>query len=206
IKDYLPFPKNIVYPFVQKKQYKMSVNVVETETTHIWKNMISNTSEDYQEVEINPREDVALIQYTGGTTGHPKGVMLTHFNLVANVNMVTSWMYKLDENAESVLGVLPFFHVYGMTTVMNLSIMFRSEDYQEVEINPREDVALIQYTGGTTGHPKGVMLTHFNLVANVNMVTSWMYKLDENAESVLGVLPFFHVYGMTTVMNLSIMF
>ena len=124
IKDYLPFPKNIVYPFVQKKQYKMSVNVVETETTHIWKNMISNTSEDYQEVEINPREDVALIQYTGGTTGHPKGVMLTHFNLVANVNMVTSWMYKLDENAESVLGVLPFFHVYGMTTVMNLSIMF----------------------------------------------------------------------------------
>src|SRR5690625_7600500 len=50
--------------------------------------------------------------------------MLTHFNLVANVNMVTSWMYKLDENAESILGVLPFFHVYGMTTVMNLSIMF----------------------------------------------------------------------------------
>lgn len=124
IKDYLPFPKNIVYPFVQKKQYKMSVNVVETETTHIWKNMISNTSEDYQKVEINPREDVALIQYTGGTTGHPKGVMLTHFNLVANVNMVTSWMYKLDENTESILGVLPFFHVYGMTTVMNLSIMF----------------------------------------------------------------------------------
>src|SRR5690625_6426895 len=82
----------------------MSVNVVETETTHIWKNMISNTSEDYQKVEINPREDVALIQYTGGTTGHPKGVMLTHFNLVANVNMVTSWMYKLDENAESILG------------------------------------------------------------------------------------------------------
>src|SRR5699024_8600388 len=66
----------------------------------------------------------ALIQYTGGTTGHPKGVMLTHFNLVANVNMVTSWMYKLDENTESILGVLPFFHVYGMTTVMNLSIMF----------------------------------------------------------------------------------
>src|SRR5699024_11449447 len=126
IKDYLPFPKNIVYPLVQKKQYKMFVNVVETETTHIWKNTISNTSEDYQKVEINPREDVALIQYTGGTTGHPKGVMLTHVNLVANVNMVTSWMYKLDENAESILGVLPFFHVYGMTTVMNLYIMIGS--------------------------------------------------------------------------------
>src|SRR5690625_7500246 len=86
--------------------------------------MISKTSENNQKIEINPREDLALIQYTGGTTGHPKGFMLTHFNLVANVNMVTSWMYKLDENTESILGVLPFFHVYGMTTVMNLSIMF----------------------------------------------------------------------------------
>src|SRR5699024_1946886 len=104
-----------------------SVNVVETETTHILMNMISNTSEDYQKVEINPREDVALIQYTGGTTWHPKGVILTHFNLVANFNIAMSWMYRLDENTESILGVLTFFHFYSMTTVMNLSIMFGSK-------------------------------------------------------------------------------
>ena len=124
IKDYLPFPKNLVYPFIQKRQYKMKVNVVETDSTHIWKNVIANTSEDYKVIDINPHEDLALIQYTGGTTGHPKGVMLTHFNLVANVNMVTAWMYKLEKNEEVVLGILPFFHVYGMTTVMNLSLMF----------------------------------------------------------------------------------
>src|SRR5699024_9395479 len=61
---------------------------------------------------------------TGGTTGKPKGVMLTHYNLVSNVQMCTSWIYKLEKDQETVLGILSFFHVYGMTTVMNLSIMF----------------------------------------------------------------------------------
>lgn len=127
VADYLPFPKNIVYPFIQKRQYKLVVNVEETEDTHVWKNIMANVSEDYTEINVNPKEDLALLQYTGGTTGKPKGVMLTHFNLVANVQMCTSWMYKLEENNETVLGVLPFFHVYGMTTVMNLSIMFGSK-------------------------------------------------------------------------------
>lgn len=144
IKDYLPFPKNLVYPFIQKRQHKMSVNVVETETTHLWNKMIANTTANYQEIEINPHVDVALIQYTGGTTGHPKGVMLTHFNLVANVNMTTSWMYKLEEDKESVLGVLPFFHVYGMTTVMNLSIMFGAKMILMPQFNATEILKTIE--------------------------------------------------------------
>src|SRR5699024_392102 len=69
-------------------------------------------------------EDLALLQYTGGTTGKPKGVMLTHYNLVSNVQMCTSWIYKLEKDQETVRGILPFFHVYGMTTGMNLSTMF----------------------------------------------------------------------------------
>ncbi len=144
IKDYLPFPKKIVYPFIQKRQYKMSVNVVETESTHIWRNMITNTTEDYKEVEINSTEDLALIQYTGGTTGYPKGVMLTHSNLVTNVNMATAWMYKIKENEEIVLGVLPFFHVYGMTTVMNLSIMFGAKMILIPQFNAAEILKTIE--------------------------------------------------------------
>lgn len=126
IADYLPFPKNLIYPFIQKRQYNMAVKVEETNDTHVWKNIFENASEDYEKIEINPMEDLALLQYTGGTTGQPKGVMLTHHNLVANVQMCAAWMYKLEENKEVVLGVLPFFHVYGMTTVMNLSIMYGS--------------------------------------------------------------------------------
>lgn len=126
IADYLPFPKNLIYPFIQKRQYNMSVKVEENESTHIWKNIFESVSEDYEKVEIDPKKDLALLQYTGGTTGRPKGVMLTHFNLVANVEMCKMWMYKLNGEEQVVLGVLPFFHVYGMTTVMNLSILYGS--------------------------------------------------------------------------------
>src|SRR5699024_2917038 len=121
IADYLPFPKNFIYPFIQKKQYNMVVKVQESADTHIWKNVIVSASGNVEEMDIDPKEDLALLQYTGGTTGKPKGVMLTHYNLVSNTQMCTSWMYKLTESEEVVLGVLPFFHVYGMTTVMNLS-------------------------------------------------------------------------------------
>lgn len=126
IADYLPFPKNMIYPFIQKRQYNMVVKVEPTDDTHVWKNIFENASEDYQPVEINPKEDLALLQYTGGTTGKPKGVKLTHYNLVANVEMCTAWLHKLEGSNEVVLGVLPFFHVYGMTTVMNLSIKYGS--------------------------------------------------------------------------------
>src|SRR5699024_3670226 len=121
------FPKNIAYPFLQKKQSKMVVDIQETEDTHYVNHIIESDSEDYDPVEVDPEEDLALLQYTGGTTGRPTDVMLTHCNLVSNVEMCTSWVYKLEKNQESILGVLPFFHVYGMTTVMNLSIMFGSK-------------------------------------------------------------------------------
>ncbi len=67
------------------------------------------------------------MQYTGGTTGFPKGVMLTHKNLIANTMMCDAWMYKCEEGQEIVLGILPFFHVYGMTTVLILSVMKKSK-------------------------------------------------------------------------------
>src|SRR5690625_909175 len=116
VSDYLPFPKNLIYPFIQRREYNMVVKVEESENTHVWKTIFKNASTEYKEVDIDPEEDLALIQYTGGTTGKPKGVMLTHFNLVANVQMCNTWLYKLSDDNEIVLGVLPFFHVYGMTT------------------------------------------------------------------------------------------
>ncbi|WP_156292043.1 AMP-binding protein [Oceanobacillus salinisoli] len=122
IKDYLPFPKNLIYPFIQKREYNMVVKAEQTEETHVWTKM-ETASDDYLEVEINSKEDLALLQYTGGTTGNPKGVMLTHYNLVANVQMCKAWLYKTKNKRQSVLAVLPFFHVYGMTTVMNFSVL-----------------------------------------------------------------------------------
>ena len=68
-------------------------------------------------------DDVALLQYTGGTTGVPKGAMLTHRNLVANCEQARAWMTDLREGQEVTLAAIPFFHVYGMTVAMNLSVL-----------------------------------------------------------------------------------
>jgi long-chain acyl-CoA synthetase len=122
IKDYLPFPKNLVYPFIQKKQYGIVVKVKHEGNAHLLTEIIKINSQELNHHEFNPDEDIALLQYTGGTTGFPKGVMLTHKNLIANTCMSEAWLYKCKPGEESVLGILPFFHVYGMTTVMILSI------------------------------------------------------------------------------------
>jgi long-chain acyl-CoA synthetase len=76
----------------------------------------------YVRPPIDPVADVAVLQYTGGTTGTPKGAMLTHGNLHANVLQNIAWSQNLLTDAERVLGVLPFFHVFAMTVVMNLAI------------------------------------------------------------------------------------
>ncbi len=67
-------------------------------------------------------EEVALLQYTGGTTGISKGAKLTHRNLVANVVQCASWNRGAEKGRERMLAVLPFFHVYGMTVAMNEAI------------------------------------------------------------------------------------
>jgi long-chain acyl-CoA synthetase len=66
--------------------------------------------------------DVAVLQYTGGTTGVPRGVMLTHANLCANVRQSNAWSTATLEGQERVLAVLPFFHIYALTAVMAASI------------------------------------------------------------------------------------
>lgn len=79
-------------------------------------------AQDYAPAEIDPYEDVAVLQYTGGTTGTPKGAMLTHANLYINTLQVSDWAPKLRMAEERVFGVLPFFHVFAMTVVMNFAI------------------------------------------------------------------------------------
>jgi len=74
----------------------------------------------YQPVDIDPREDIAVLQYTGGTTGVPKGAMLTHANLSANADQLRRWFWQAEEGRESILAVLPFFHVFAMRVVQNL--------------------------------------------------------------------------------------
>ncbi|WP_430471720.1 long-chain-fatty-acid--CoA ligase [Thalassospira lucentensis] len=72
-------------------------------------------------------DDLAVLQYTGGTTGRPKGAMLTHANLSANVDQLTRWMPDANPGYEVTLCVLPFFHVFAMTVALNTSVNMGSE-------------------------------------------------------------------------------
>jgi long-chain acyl-CoA synthetase len=72
-------------------------------------------------VPVDP-DEVALLQYTGGTTGFSKGAMLTHYNLVSDVVQCVSWNAGAERGRERMLAVLPLFHVYGMTVTMNEAI------------------------------------------------------------------------------------
>jgi long-chain acyl-CoA synthetase len=123
IKDFLPFPKSLIYPYIQKKQYGIVVKAKHEGSTHLLTTILKMTPKKLTEHEFNPEEDIALLQYTGGTTGAPKGVMLTHKNISTNTTQCGAWLYKCKPGEESILGIIPFFHVYGMTTVMVLSVM-----------------------------------------------------------------------------------
>jgi long-chain acyl-CoA synthetase len=81
----------------------------------------------YQAPAIDPLADIAVLQYTGGTTGTPKGAMLTHANVAINCRQGAAWATHLAEGGERVLAALPFFHVFAMTAVMNFALAYGAE-------------------------------------------------------------------------------
>ena len=92
---------------------------------HVWPidglaDLLGSVPEDYRPVSINPREDVAVLPYSSGTTGLPKGVMLTHYNIACNVKQSLA-ARNLTSNMVS-LCVLPFFHIYGMTVLLGAGL------------------------------------------------------------------------------------
>ncbi|WP_214846796.1 AMP-binding protein [Exiguobacterium sp. s193] len=118
VADYLPFPKNKLYPIKSRKD-----NNIIVDTTGSIPFVSHRNHPSIEPVLIDPKEDIAVLQYTGGTTGAPKGVMLTHFNLSANVEQIGHWFYKYSRgDGRKLLAVVPYFHVYGMTCNLNFGI------------------------------------------------------------------------------------
>ncbi len=76
---------------------------------------------------INPKQDIAVLQYTGGTTGVPKGAVLTHANISANVEQLCQWVSCFELQDERMLCALPFFHVFGMTVAMLVGVALGAE-------------------------------------------------------------------------------
>jgi long-chain acyl-CoA synthetase len=118
VRDYLPPILRLLSPMKGVKSYSCP-------GSKDMKALLTQSRGRPKPVQIEPRKDLALLQYTGGTTGIPKGAMLTHYNLIVNTLQVKAWG-GLRPGEDVHLSVLPFFHIFGMTVAMNAPIYTKS--------------------------------------------------------------------------------
>ncbi|MEM7443455.1 MAG: long-chain fatty acid--CoA ligase [Pseudomonadota bacterium] len=113
----LPWPKSWLFPVLKRSDLAS----IPSDDRHLRYDALTARGNEPTPVEVG-LDDLAVLQYTGGTTGVPKGAMLSHGNLSANVSQCALWFIGAKPGKEVMLGVLPFFHVFAMTVVMNIAI------------------------------------------------------------------------------------
>ena len=117
--------KKVVFTNMEEYASKQKVvSKLQASNVYSFQELMKHQSKPPQ-VEINVREDLAALQYTGGTTGKAKGAMLTHLNLVSNAVAFGAWIKAAAE--DTFLVALPLFHIYGMTTSMNVPVSVASK-------------------------------------------------------------------------------
>ena len=121
IADYLPLLKGLAFQLSSQQRKRHLLDIPLDASIHVFKRELSKHSSDAPEIDILPT-DLAVIQYTGGTTAKPKGVMLSHYNLVANALQTRHWIPNAKEAVERFLCVLPFAHSYGLTAALNVPV------------------------------------------------------------------------------------
>ena len=118
IPDFFRFPLNLLAPLrLRRADPPLLASVKPGPGVHLMRSLMKQTAPDRPRPAI-AMDDTALLQYTGGTTGVAKGAMLTHRNLSCNVQQVTAWFVDVRRGGEVMMGVLPFFHVFGLTVAM----------------------------------------------------------------------------------------
>jgi long-chain acyl-CoA synthetase len=128
VNEYLPALKRLF-----GKKAEISANV------HWLQDLLKKYPPTPPVVEIDPKTDLAALPYTGGTTGNPKGVMLSHYNLVSAQAMGQAAFSVFEPGKEVILAFLPFFHIYGQVVIMlnglcqgNLLVLFTSPDTEAI--------------------------------------------------------------------------
>jgi long-chain acyl-CoA synthetase len=121
IKEYFSPLRRFLFTIVREAREGHRIDLRNARETYAWSEVLARASADAPHLDVTP-DDLALIQYSTGTTDIPKGVMLTHANLVANVTQVRHWLTDIEEGNARIMAVLPFSHSYGMTAAMNVGI------------------------------------------------------------------------------------
>jgi long-chain acyl-CoA synthetase len=119
--DYLPLFKRLGFVFSREKRKQHLLDIPLDASMHFFNQMLYMHSSHSPDIPVQ-EEELAVIHYTGGTTAEPKGVMLSHRNLIANAIQTRHWMPNAQEGQERFLCVLPFAHSYGLTTALNVPI------------------------------------------------------------------------------------
>ncbi len=143
ISDYLPFIKKIfgkkALAGAHKGTDRGPVQIDEKRGLHSFKAMIENSSPNPPQVDIDPKIDIAALQYTGGTTGLPKAAILTHYNMVSVQNQTMATWPFMEEGRETSLAFLGFFHIYGQVVLMlgtlvqgNTLVLFTTPDMDDI--------------------------------------------------------------------------
>jgi long-chain acyl-CoA synthetase len=120
VEDWQPWHRRILYPLLARRrgQYRVSSR----DDVHALRDLLDAATPVGRQEPVSA-DDVAVLQYTGGTTGVPKAVALTHGNLVANSFQARLWVPDIQAGKERLLAVLPFFHVYGLTLGMLTGVL-----------------------------------------------------------------------------------
>ena len=125
IKEHLPFVTRTLFTLAREKKEGHRVSIAGDRYARLLSGILARYPAQPPPVKVEA-DDVALFQYTGGTTGTPKAAVATHFNLVANTLQLKAWRPDMKVAGEITLGVMPMFHVYGMLTVLSLSVCVAS--------------------------------------------------------------------------------
>ena len=142
LSDFFPLSLRVLYPIKARftgRWVKVGKHPLVHDLLTLLKHAPISPNGDGSELFHPQPEDLALLQYTGGTTGISKGVMLTHRNLVANTLQCHAWVPDFADGQEIFLGVIPYFHSYGLSTTLNLALMGGCEQillprFQVVEV------------------------------------------------------------------------
>ena len=122
IKEYLPMARRTLFTLFKERKEGHRVSLQRDAPSHWFQGLLAAPrTSSTPGIAVDPSA-AALLQYTGGTTGTPKGAMLTHSGLVANTLQIRSWLSDFQEGAETMLLVLPLFHVFGMGACMSVMV------------------------------------------------------------------------------------